>query len=123
MNTHRFELGQKVFCDYSLNRKSGERPTLVPRYVIKTGRKWVVLSPNFNGVSLERFDAETLLIDGGTYASPGRVWESEADFEASVRDNKLWRDLRTYFDRHHSRPEGLSEEVMLEVAKLLGVEL
>ena len=62
------------------------------------GRKWLTLDIG-HGM---RADKATLIVDGGNYSPPGRLWPSQADYEAeSARKDALY-GLRRYMESHAS---------------------
>lgn len=77
--------------------------------VKKVGRKWAELEPAWIG----RVNIETLWIDGGQYASPGRCYYDREQHAREVRVNELWRDLRNRMP--YSPPTGMTEN---EIATL-----
>lgn len=84
MTGEQFHVGQQVW--FVPNEKyHGE-----PRYltVTKLGRRWIVT--NQRG---KRFDRETLVIDGGGYNSPGRVWLDKEEWEAESAKSKAWEEM------------------------------
>ncbi|MBI1620053.1 beta barrel domain-containing protein [Aquamicrobium zhengzhouense] len=61
--------------------------------ITKIGRRWITFRHSA-GWAENRFDADTMRIDGGQYGSPGRVYPSMAEYEETLERNKLWADLR-----------------------------
>lgn len=85
--------------------------------VTKVGRKWADLEPPYLG----RVNIETLWLDGGGYASPGRCWLSVDEYEATVARERLWRDFRNRLP--HSPPDAASVEWIRAAAETLGIPL
>jgi hypothetical protein len=91
--------------------------------VTKVGRKWAEYQKEgSSGLwTVGRFDLEAFRIDGGNLTSPGRVYRSEEEYQASVRLAALWRDFRQQVARHS--PKDLTEADLLKAADILGLRL
>lgn len=84
--------------------------------VTAVGRKWLTLDIG-HGM---RADKLTLSIDGGSYSSPGKLWPSQADYEAeSARQSALY-GLRRYLESHAS--QGLTLEQIQQANVIFGRE-
>lgn len=80
-----WRLGAQVYAVF-------DRGIAKPRYmsITKIGRRWITIK---DGGHTERFDAETMHIDGGQYISPGRVYLHEDDYRNTLEINKAWADF------------------------------
>jgi hypothetical protein len=81
--------------------------------VLKIGRKWAHIGKH------GRVNRETLFVDGGTFASPGRCWLSKEAWEAEVRRQEAWQRLRKDIDRQWQAPDGLSLEQIEQAIEIL----
>ena len=86
-----WDVGMDVFVAVTLNVR-GEPQTRTAK-ITKIGRRWITVDDG--GYKPTRFDAETRRIDGGEYSSPGRVYESEAEYLETTLKEKLWKDFRS----------------------------
>lgn len=84
--------------------------------VKSVGRKWVTLSDN------DRFDANTMLVDGRGYSSPGRLWLSKEEQEAHADLHNAWRAMRKHFDGLSYAPEGVTLNDIQQARKLLRID-
>lgn len=84
-----FTVGQVVVYEHSQGTNRPEAHLSIT----KVGRTWVHLS---NG---ERFDPTTMHVDGGRYASPGRIWLSEAALKRDRTRRRLYQALRNDLSR------------------------
>lgn len=83
--SERWQVGMTVLVDTVLGWQREAR--IYEAQITAVGRKWITIGHN-------RFNAETLLLDGGKYPSPGRVWASRSEFEAAQVRNQAWAELR-----------------------------
>jgi hypothetical protein len=86
--------------------------------VTKVGRRWADIEPPYIG----RVDIDTLSVDGGNHSSPGRCYLSMEDYETEKATNQAWLDFWRTIDRKHSRPKGVTVEVIHNVVEILGLE-
>lgn len=85
-----WEVGQTVYVVFD-RKYDGHDPEGRIETITKIGRRWIeVGDPRWRKA---RFDAETMILDGGNYSSPGRIWPSEAEYRESLEVQKAWRDL------------------------------
>lgn len=92
---------------------SGHKKFVREDTITKIGRRWITLSGN----KPDRFDGETMHLDGAGYGSPGRVYPSRAEYETSTEAEIAWRDLRQRLPYHP--PKGMTPERIRELAKEL----
>lgn len=78
----------------------------------RVGNKWATVSRGL------RVNVDTLWVDGGKYASPGRCWYSVEAHEAEVRREGAWRALQNVV-RYGGPPETLDESQILGMIKLI----
>lgn len=89
-----WEVGMEVIA--VIHRSYGDRGAQIyASKVTKIGRRWITFT-HTNGRGENRFDADTMMIDGSGYGSPGRVYPSMAEYEETLERNELWRDLRSH---------------------------
>jgi hypothetical protein len=108
-----WEVGMEVCVVETLNIR-GE-PTPRTDTITKVGRKWITTAC-IRGLTT-RFDAETLYIDGGRYASPGKVYADEAIYRETTALHQLWRDFRSYLP--YAIPDHLTMGDVLELILLV----
>lgn len=91
--------------------------------VTKVGRKWAELSGqgDLQGLRRCRLDVGTLLVDGQGYSSPGRCYESHADWLAIEGPKLAWAQLRQHLV--HATPAELSLQSIQDAALLLGFKI
>lgn len=66
----KWHVGQRVYCTWrNCYVHSGSEEVIV-----RVGRKWAYIEKGY------RFD-DSGYMDGGEYSSPGKVWESEAEYD------------------------------------------
>jgi hypothetical protein len=106
------EIGQKLWFVPSDRRWSQPREVTVT----KIGRKWAYTNRYRNE---EKVDKETLVVSGGGYASPGRCWLSQEEYEAHAAADREWRRLKN--DMPWSVPNGVTVEKIGVVRRLLGL--
>ena len=111
----KFEVGQKVVVVF--NERRNER--IEEFEVTKIGRVWAQISAG--GAYEYRFNLESLLIDGGQYMSPGRIYLSREEYETEKATEGVWKVFRECVDRTW-KPE-ISVEKIREAAKILGIDL
>jgi len=80
--------------------------------ITKVGRKWVYLGKE--EYQQDRFDPETMELDGYGYSSPGKVYESEQDFEEQDEAHRVWGEFRQCLAR--TPPKGLTAARIREIA-------
>jgi hypothetical protein len=90
--------------------------TFIERTIQKIGRKWVELSDG------KRFDKETMLLDGGAYSSPGKVYLAQQDFHDEQAFNSTFEAFRRAV-QHQLAPSGLTLAKVRQAAEILGYKL
>ncbi len=90
----------------------------VPMFVqvTKVGRKWAEISLRGYRISLNK-----LIIDGGGYTSPGRCYLTKEEHEAEVKLHAAWARLRSFMDRKHNPPDGVTIENIEAAIQVLGL--
>lgn len=104
-----FHVGQTLF--YVSNRSSSRRSQWVGEQCVVTGigRKWVTAKPGGDSRYFSiRFDAKTMLADGGEYPSPGTFYLSEAAYLAEVETKSAWVAFRASLP--HTAPPHLDAD-------------
>ena len=88
-------------------------------HIAKIGRKWITLDyPSWNPY---RFDAETMRLHHEGYSSPGRVYPSREEYEASTLRQQLFTELTQRLSRMPY--DGVTLEDIVEAARLLRVPI
>lgn len=105
-NKKDFYIGQKIW--YVNEGRNG-----LYRTVTKVGRDWVYLN---NG---NRFNIETMKIDGGNYFSPGKCYLSEEDEIKERELNKAWQDFKTKIRNIYHVPKSVTIEDIKQTEKLI----
>lgn len=106
------KVGDKVYFV-----RSGHSGRTYPEWltVEKVGRKWVQLSRDY------RLPIGSMYIDGRGYASPGRCYMSQEDYERHQLRRAQWQLIREFVDRRYGNPpEGCDLDA---VANALGFTL
>ena len=80
--------------------------------VTKVGRNWIYLAR-------DRFDCESMELDGAGYSSPGKVYLSEAEYIATTEISKAWVGLVSRLS--YTPPKGATLSDISAAAKLLQV--
>lgn len=112
MSVTKYKVGQSVVVHWH-DRYRTDRDFVITR----VGRKWVYLQDDY------RFDAESMVIDGGRYPSPGRVYESREVYEAAAALQDKWSAMRFRVERTYTPPTGVTIEDIEQAARLLGIDL
>ena len=94
--TPRFYIGQKLWFVPSSRHRTEYEVT-----VTKIGRKWITIGH-------DRFDADSMWLDGGRYSSPGRVWLTRTDWEARKARDALWNTFWQMMNRQYRAPDHLT---------------
>lgn len=84
-----FHVGQKLTRVITLNQRGN--PKVDEITVTKIGRRWVEFEPA--SMRINRFDAETMRLDGGDFSSAGQVYFSRDEYDQSTALFSEWRDL------------------------------
>ena len=84
--------------------------------VKKVGRKWAEVD-----AWLGRVNIETLFVDGGGYASPGRCWLDKEAWEAEERRRQAWAELREIANSY--RVPDISEDAIRGVIRVLSANI
>lgn len=114
--SNEFKVGDVVWFVDNDRRQRRNGPEAVT--VSKAGRKWVEYHDG-----RRRFDRETLLVDGGKYSSPGRIWRSVAEYEAHSDLQNAWSRFRTAASSAYGpAPEGVTKEDIDQAMRLLKLE-
>ena len=82
--------------------------------ITKIGRKWLTVGRNL------RVDKETLIADGGEYASPGGCYLSEADYYDAKNLDHQWAQLLHDIPRY-TRPAHITIDQIKQVRCVLGL--
>ena len=106
--SERWQVGMTVLVDITLGWQRETR--IYEAQITAVGRKWITIGHN-------RFNAETLRLDGGKYLSPGRVWASRSDFEADQARNQAWGELRLLLP--FKAPDSITTERIRELIEEL----
>lgn len=107
----KFSVGQTVYIRWYRDREG--RP-LGPYKVTKVGRAWIYLGARY------RFDRD-LHIDGGRFASPGRVYLSEQDYCDECERKTAWRAFADLV-KYQPPPKVSVETIEQARALLFGVK-
>jgi hypothetical protein len=107
-----YKVGQEVFIVLY-----GNRVQTRPAIVTKVARKWATLASNGD----YRVDIATHELDGGRYSSIGRVYSSEAEYQAEQALKTAWSDLRKTFYNVLKMPQGITVEDIEKARKILRV--
>ncbi len=102
------QAGQKLFF---VNTQRHNNPKGCEAIVTKVGRKWAELNIGY------KINIGTLWADGGQYASPGRAWLSEDDYDREQRRIAEWQDLKSRLS--HLPPDGINIETIRKIRELL----
>lgn len=86
--------------------------------VAKVGRKWAELDGRRGRIAVE-----TLAMDGGEYASPGRCYLSREAWESEVALREVWRAFQRQVERRGSPPEGVTEDTIRQAVTLLRLDV
>lgn len=110
MDTHPngWRVGMKVWSVITLNRRNG--PDISEQEITKIGRKWIY-------IGRLKFDADSLWIDGGKYANPGRVYTSLEEYEEQTELAKTFSELRQAIG--YTPERGVTVSDLKEVSRLL----
>jgi hypothetical protein len=81
--------------------------------VTKVGRQWIYLAR-------DRFDCDSLELDGAGYSSPGKVFLSEAEYIETTEISKAWTALVRSIS--YTPPKGITLDEISSVGKLLRLE-
>ena len=120
--TAKFEgwhVGARVYLAYSHRWAGGCKWATVT----KVGRKWVEYQLDGSGWRNpdDRFDAETMRMDGGHYASPGVVYLSEDDYKSATELSKAWLSFVWGLEKGRA-PDGMTMEKLGQIKSILGME-
>jgi hypothetical protein len=108
-----WEVGMEVCVVYTLNVRGD--PTPRTETITKVGRKWITTAC-IRGLTT-RFDAETLYIDGGSYASPGKVYADEEEYRRTTLKQELWKDFHIRLTSH--APDHLTVDDVKSIRSLV----
>ena len=108
-----FRVGDKLVL---AGNTYGRRETPHTVQITKIGRKWM-----YFGNSRSRASMETLVVDGGEYTSPGKLWFSSDEYEAWTSTCHLMNELQGCLT-HRPNP-GVTADNIRAAAKLLRVEI
>lgn len=113
-----WHVGARVLVVYDLNQRG---PRKKWASVTKVGRRWIeFLKDGFlSRNKTDRFDAETLQVDGGAYSSPGKVWLSECEYDHQTELAKAWSDLVRRLS--HTPPPSMTMEALNRFASDCGL--
>lgn len=93
--------------------------------VTKIGRKWADLQ--FEGRAsrhrADRFDMETMELDGGDFTSPGRVYRSKEEWRWEARDERLWKEFHDAIRHLYKKPANVNDVAIFKAAEALGIRL
>lgn len=88
--------------------------------IIKAGPSWATFRV---GGTEYRASQETGVIDGGGYTSPGRLWQSMAEYRAHADLALAWAGLTAAVRDMREPPPGCSAADIVAAAQLLKVGL
>lgn len=93
-----------------------ERYLGAPRFVTvtKVGRTWAHIDCHSYRVGLK-----SMKIDGGEYTSPGRCYLTKEEHDRELERERVWRELRKLVAEHHTPPEWMTTNDMVELQSLL----
>ncbi len=120
MMTTAKQMGWEVGCDvYLVERGWQGTPKERPARIIAVGRKWVTIQPEGTDGkwAQERFDCETLQLDGGGFSSRGRVYASKSEYMEATERQKEWSTLYRSLSGHV--PAHLTLEDVRAIAAML----
>lgn len=86
--------------------------------VTKVGRRWVTITI---GRREERFDAQTMQLDGFGYSPPGEVYYSREQIRAEQARDRAWTAFHRAFSHAFVPASALTEEAIKQAATLLGI--
>lgn len=104
------EIGQELWFVPRERRDGKPHPVTIT----KIGRKWAEVDRGYY-----RIDINTLVADGGQYASPGRCWLNQSAWEEEEARQSAWDSLKKYFDRAWTAPEDFPRSKMEEILAML----
>lgn len=107
-----WEVGMEIVAVITCNHPKDTR--IYTSVITKVGRRWITFT-HTNGHGENRFDAETMQIDGAGYSSPGRVYPTMLDYEGTLEANEAWKELRQAMQWHP--PKGMSADRIREIAR------
>lgn len=98
--------------------------------VVRVGRKWAEIVredlvkrfPDRADWRTDRFEIETMNLDGGRFTSPGRVYRTEEEYRDRLLRDRLWTDFRRQVV-HIYTPRDLTAINILKAADALGLRL
>jgi hypothetical protein len=92
--------------------RTGRTPEWIT--VEKVGRRWITFTMG------ARMAVGSVEIDGGGYASPGRVYRTEAEYEAERQRAEAWRDIRRFVDGQHAAPADIDLAAVAKALRMPG---
>lgn len=111
-----FKVGDKLWVEPIKGHERMFRPGEVE--VTGVSRKWVTVARVDSSRAKLRFNPELLLVDGGKYSSPGRVFLNEGEAGADKQADQAWAVLcRSMSGRMH----GVSAADIYAAMKLLKI--
>jgi hypothetical protein len=111
MSQNKWQVGQKVWVQL-YDRRGCHYETIT-----KIGRRWATLDASYRQY---RFDLETLLIDGGEFSPPGRVWASKEDQELAAICDLEWKN--TFYRLCTIRPDHVTLADINAIREILKLE-
>lgn len=112
---HKWKVGQRVFVVKSDFSKTTE---CYYERITKVGRKWITFN---EGWKQERFNAQTMRIDGGKYSSPGQIYLSEEEYKLEHEVKFYLREIKAKM--YYTPQGGVTVSDILAAANLLKLEL
>lgn len=102
----------------SLNTLSGAAPGC-ECVITAVGRKWITATYQHREF---RFQKEAPhYVDAGGYSTPGRIYASVAEYEATTGLENAWHALRTEMHRTYAMPRGFTHAHLQTIRTLLNL--
>jgi hypothetical protein len=106
-----WQVGMEVCVVRTLNVRD---PKPVMEKIIKIGRRWITIDSGFRN---DRFDSETNRLDGGQYASPGKIYATEEEYLETTGLRTEWAELRASLP--YVPPDHISREDLRKIKTIL----
>ncbi len=113
--------GWHVGASIFVHDKFGGMSDTYQATVTKVGRKWVEFQRSAGWRSKDdRFDHETMRLDGGAMSWRGKVYLDEAQYMQEVETEKAWKAFVNRLP--HRAPNHMTMAQISVIAKMIGVE-